>query len=383
MYLCASSRILDDPISIMILSESSSGKSMLVDTVKKLIPPEDVISVTSLSDQALNYIKNMLHKFLTLGEAVHSDIIEHQIREMLSGKELSRLVTVKDDKTGKMESRIVRTPAVVSSVMSSTVAGVNPENASRCFLIHTDESKEQTRRIHEAQREKYSFTRYYEREMKVPDVIRKHHAAQRLLRKILIVNPFGKSLNFPDNLIRTRRDNDRFLDLIACVCFLRQYQKPVKMESRDARITEYIECDLEDYRISYEIMINGVLSASLLEIPKGSAILYEEVRRMVREMGDRNGIKPEEVSFIQRDIREYSKFNNDSIKKYLKNLVDLEYIQIVSGRSRGTRLSYRLRKDEELEKIDLTAIPTPEKMKARLDESLKSGENDKNEGKAL
>jgi hypothetical protein len=217
--------------------------------------------------------------------------------------------------------------------------------------------------------------------MKVPDVIRKHHAAQRLLRKILIVNPFGKSLNFPDNLIRTRRDNDRFLDLIACVCFLRQYQKPVKMESREARITEYIECDLEDYRISYEIMINGVLSASLLEIPKGSAILYEEIRRMVREMAGRNGIKPEEVSFIQRDIREYSKFNNDSIKKYLKNLVDLEYIQIVSGRSRGTRLSYRLRKDEELEKIDLTAIPTPENMSLLL--NSKSGEISENRQETL
>ena len=56
LYLAASSRILDDPISVMILSQSASGKSMLVSTLKKLIPPEDVISLTSLSDQALNYI---------------------------------------------------------------------------------------------------------------------------------------------------------------------------------------------------------------------------------------------------------------------------------------------------------------------------------------
>jgi hypothetical protein len=379
MYLCATSRILDDPISIMLLSESSSGKSMMVDTVELLIPPEDVIAVTSLSDQALNYIKNMLHKFLTLGEAVHSDVIEHQIREMLSGKELSRLVTIKDEKTGKMESQIVRTPAVVASAMSSTVKDVNPENASRCFLINADESREQTRRIHEAQREKYSLERHYEKEIIIPEIIKKHHAAQRLLRKVFIVNPFGKELNFPDNLIRTRRDNSRFLDLIACVCFLRQYQKELKSKNG----FEYIECGIEDYRIAYEIMINGVLSASLLEIPKGAAILYEEIRRMVREMAGRNGIKPEEVSFIQRDIREYSKFNNDSIKKYLKNLVELEYIQIVSGKSRGTRLSYRLRKDEELEKIDLTIIPTPENMSKRLKGVSQSGENVENDGKAL
>jgi predicted ATPase with chaperone activity len=46
MYLAATSRLLDDPISILILSESGSGKSYLVDTIKKLMPPEDVIDVT-------------------------------------------------------------------------------------------------------------------------------------------------------------------------------------------------------------------------------------------------------------------------------------------------------------------------------------------------
>jgi len=243
---------------------------------------------------------------------------------------------------------------------------VNPENASRCFVINTDESREQTRRIHESQRQKYSLSRHYEKAQVIPEIVKKHHAAQRLLRKLLIVNPFGKYLNFPDNLMRTRRDNDRFLDLIACVCFLRQYQKAVKWEG----LTEFIECDLEDYGMAYEIMVKGVLSSSLLEIPKGAGILYEEIRRMVRDMADKSGIKPEEVSFIQRDIREYSKFNADSIKKYMKNLVSLEYIQLLSGRSRGTRFSYRLRKDEELEKIDLSAIPAPEEMTGMI----KSGE---------
>jgi len=62
LYLCASSRKLDDPISVLILSQSASGKSFLVDSVKKLMPPEDVVAVTSLSDQALNYIEGLTHK---------------------------------------------------------------------------------------------------------------------------------------------------------------------------------------------------------------------------------------------------------------------------------------------------------------------------------
>ena len=150
LYLCASSRKLDDPISVLILSQSASGKSFLVDSVKKLMPPEDVVAVTSLSDQALNYIDDLTHKFLVLGEAVHGDVVEHQIREMLSGKELSRLVTIKDPESGKMQSRVVRTPVIVSSVMSGTNQAVNPENASRCFLVNADETRSQTARIHES-----------------------------------------------------------------------------------------------------------------------------------------------------------------------------------------------------------------------------------------
>ena len=122
VYIAASSRKLDDPISILILSASASGKSFLVDTVRKLIPPEDVIAVTSLSDQALNYIPDgeLLHKFLILGEAVHSESIEHQIREMLSGHQLSRLVAMKDAKTGKIASHTVTSQVMVSAIMSST-----------------------------------------------------------------------------------------------------------------------------------------------------------------------------------------------------------------------------------------------------------------------
>jgi DNA primase len=120
LYIAASSRKLDDPISVIVLSESASGKSYLVDTIRKLIPAEDVLAMTSLSEQALNYLPEdgLMHKFLVMGEAVHGDIVEHQLREMLSAKELSRLVTTKDEKTGALTSRMVRKEVIVSAIMS-------------------------------------------------------------------------------------------------------------------------------------------------------------------------------------------------------------------------------------------------------------------------
>jgi hypothetical protein len=362
LYLAATSRKMADPLSVIIISQSASGKSFLVDTVRKLMPPEDVIAVTSLSDQALNYLIDLMHKFLVLGEAVHGDVVEHQLREMLSAKELARMVAVKDPETGKYGSMIVRTPAVVASVMSTTNAQVNAENASRCFVINADESREQTRTIHKAQREKYTLDRYRNEETVIPAIVAKHRAAQRLLENVAIVNGFSRHLDFPDTLMRTRRDHERFLDLIAAVCFLRQFQKEAKEENG----LRYVSCDIEDYKIAYRIMVDGVLSSTMRDLPGGAHELYEALRGIARGRGEAEGIKPEEVRLTQREIREATGYGQSWVREQMRRLVDYEYVGTARGYVRGERSQYRILHDEEIPKLDLSMIPTPEAMEAKI-----------------
>ena len=371
LYIAASSRKLEDPLSILILSQSAAGKSLLVDTLRRLIPPEDVISVTSLSDQALNYIPEggLLHKFLILGEAVHSEVIEHQIREMLSGHELSRMVTLKDEKTGAMMSQNRKSKVVVSAIMSSTSYEINPENASRCFLINADESGQQTERIHRAQRAKYTLARHYDEKHTIPRIIERHHAAQRLLKRRLIVNRFAEYLDFPTSLVRTRRDHERFMDLIACVCFLRQYQKEIKRE-RDSEAeeeVEYVECDLADYQVAYRIMTEGILSSTLAEVPESLVRFYEELRGLFQKAAQRSGLRPPDVTLTQRQIRESVEWlGGESVKKYLRKLVDYEYLQLSRGGRRGMRNSYQLVADGPMYALDCSMIPTPGQMSERI-----------------
>ena len=362
LYIAASSRILDDPISVMIISQSAAGKSLLIETLRKLLPAEDVIALTSLSDQALNYIGDLLHKFLIMGEAVHNELIEHQIREMLSNKELSRLVTSKDEKTGKMKSENIVTKAIVSMAIGGTRYDVNPENTSRFFIVNADETIEQTRRIHEKQKDKYSIERKYIKEDVIPDIIKKHQSAQRLLQKITIVNPFRSFLNFPDTTMRSRRDFDRFIDLIACVCFLRRYQKEIKDDGR----FKYIECDLMDYEIAYKIMTANVLPATMSDIPKSAIELYEGLRVMARELAKKENLKINEVSFTQREIREMTGFGHSWIKQNLSILVEFEYISLIRGNNRGERYFYRLKEDKAVSNLNLSMIPTAEEIRLKL-----------------
>ncbi len=365
IYLAASSRKLDDPISLVILSESAAGKSYLIDTVKKLLPEEEVISLTSLSDQALNYLpdEGLLHKFLVMGEAVHNEVVEHQIREMLSAKELSRLVTVKDEKTGVMQSKLVSKKVIVSCVLSSTDYDINAENLSRCFLINTDESVEQTKRIHTRQREKYSIQRHQEKQALIPRIIATHQAAQRLLKKRIIVNPLTKELDFPATLIRARRDHERFMDLIAAVCFLRQYQKT---EQQTAAGLTYLECDYEDYRIATQIM-KSILPLTLTSFPKSALTLYEDLRKLLKAKAQRENLDILEVSATQRELREGSGLSQMFVKRNIRLLCEYEYIR-ESGTSRnGLAKSYKLLKDVPIQLVDISQIVEPGQLKGASD----------------
>jgi len=359
MYLAASSRKLQDPISIIVISQSAAGKSYLIDTVKKLIPPEEVLSMTSLSDQALNYLPEeaLLHKFLIMGEAVHSDAVDHQMREMLSAQELSRLVTTKDEKTGRMVSRLVRKKAIVSAVMSSATGEINPENASRCFVISTDESEEQTRAIHREQRQKYSLERIQKKAEDVPSIVKAHQAAQRLLKDRMIINPFADHLDFPASLMRSRRDHERFMDLIASVCFLRQYQKEEQQEGSHS----FIECDLTDYRIAYEIMMS-ILPSTLSNFPRSAQLLYEKLREVIREKAKEEGLSFNEVSLTQREMRERTGLSHDVVKWNLRHLVEYEYVRQAGGLRRGQSGHYRIDKDEDIKSLLSGGIPAPEEL---------------------
>jgi len=364
LYIAATSRMLEDPVSVLVVSESASGKSLLIDTVARLIPPDEVISVTSLSEQALNYMEDLSHKFVSLGEIVHSEVIEHQIREMLSKKELSRLVTTKEPQSGRMATKMVKIPAVVSLAMSGTRYDMNPENTSRCFVVNADESREQTRRIHREQwTRKYSVKRKNEKKELIPEIIRKHHAAQKLLQTVTIENPFGEYLDFPNTLMRTRRDNERFVDLIACVCFLRQYQKEKKYDQTGE---PYIEFDLVDYEIAYRIMVRGVLSSSLLDIPRGAVDLYEYFRALARKRAKKEHIEAREVSFTQREIREYTGLNQVWVKRHMRILVDYEYITLARGGKARSKGYYHLRDDVPMEEVNLSMIPAPEELKKKI-----------------
>ena len=127
-----------------------------------------------------------------------------------------KAVPMKDRITGEIKTISIKVNGPIALAETTTNAEVNPENLNCCFVIGIDETEEQTRLIHEQQRKNYTFEGYMKKK-NLKKIIEKHIYAQRLLKPVLIFNPFAEFLTFPSSKLKTRRDHEKFLRLINAV----------------------------------------------------------------------------------------------------------------------------------------------------------------------
>jgi hypothetical protein len=372
-YVIGLSRYQDKPLSLYVLSSPGTGKSHLVETVIQLFPDHAVKLTSSLSDQAFPYMpeEDFEEKIFVMGEDLHSTTIEGYIRQMQSENRITRDVVKKDSQTGEMNTVHKTHKVRIVFMTTSTKLDVNIENISRCLLLKVDESKNQTEDVLHVQRIGTDHLPQLDKRHLVPVIARRHIAAQSLLKKVNIYNSFARYIRFPSHRAMFRRSQPYFLIMINTVCFWRQYQKgPVlKYNPYLNRDEEWYECDLTDYTLARDLFLKSNLLSYVEDLPERLIELYEDIREMVKEKAETNGLSVTETAFIQREVREITGLRNTSIKKYLKMMVDYEYIQLTGGRRHGTRFSYRLREDAPINHVNTSEIiPTAEEIQVMMEQ---------------
>jgi DNA primase catalytic core len=348
-YVAMTSRKMDDPLSLLILSGSGAGKSLLQDTLLKLCPDEDLVKLTSLTGEALFYMGQdaLKHKVLALEEHAGAQEADYAIRNLISAKKLVKEATIKDPMTGRLTTmrNVVDGPCAVFK--TTTQPEMDAETKSRFIITSIDESPEQTKAILEAQRHNHTLDGIRRKKQR-EQVVQRHHAFQRLLKPVAVVNPFEPLLTYAENRLLVRRDNPKYLHLILAVTFLYQLQRPVK---HDADAGDYIETTLDDIAIANELATD-LFGQSLGELSRPSRELLKLIRRMTEEMERKPGVAAEQkvgagtACFSRRQIREFTGWSDYQIKIHVKQLEDLEYLLPLSGR-RGQCFSYRLAWDGE------------------------------------
>jgi DNA primase catalytic core len=338
-YLVMTSRKMDDPLSLLILSGSGAGKSLLQDTLLRLCPDEDLVKLTSLTGEALFYMGQdaLKNKVLALEEHAGATEADYAIRNLISAKKLVKEATIKDPLTGRLVTmrNVVDGPCAVFK--TTTEPEMDAETKSRFIITSIDESPEQTKAILEAQRHSHTLEGMRRRKQR-EQIVRRHHAFQRLLKPLTVVNPFEPLLTYAENRLLVRRDNPKYLHLILAVTFLYQLQRPVR---HDAEVGDYVETTLDDIAIANELATD-LFGQSLDELSRPSRELLKLIRRMTETL--RQNKQPLEIS--RRQVREFSGWSDYQIKIHIKQLEQLEYLIPLSGR-RGQCFSYRLAWDGE------------------------------------
>jgi DNA primase catalytic core len=391
VYLAALSRKLDKPLAVLIQSTSAAGKSALMDAVLELVPPEERVAYSAMTGQSLFYLgeADLKHKALAIAEEEGVRQAAYALKLLQSQGTLTIASTGKDPATGKLVTQDYTVEGPVALMLTTTAIDLDEELKNRCLVLTIDESREQTRAIHARQRFEETLEGLTAGEDRAR-ILTLHHNAQRLIRPLKVVNPFAERLTFLDEQTRTRRDHRKYLALIRTIALLHQHQRPVLSLARPGQEpVAYIEATVADIA-SAGRLAHAMLGSTLDELPPQTRRLLGLVRDMTASRAAAEGIKPREVRFTRREVREATGWSDTQLKVHLGRLLELEYLIVRRGLDgqHAARFVYELIYDGEgqdgapflMGLIDTAGLATEQPMNEMSYDGNRSGPGDDRSG---
>jgi DNA primase len=340
-YLAATSRKLNAPLAVMVQSSSAAGKSSLMEAVLAFMPEEDKVQYSAMTGQSLFYMgaMDLKHKILALAEEAGAARASYALKLLQSEGTLSIASTGKDPETGKLVTQEYRVDGPVMIFSTTTAIDNDEELLNRCLTLGVDESREQTRAIHQLQRQKRTLDGLLAKQQKTR-LTKIHQNAQRLLRPIAVRNPYADVLTFPDERTRLRRDHEKYLTLIDTLALLHQHQREIKSAEQGGECIEYVEVTLGDIKVA-NTLAHEALGRSLDELSPQTRRLLGEVTAMVDSQCRTQQINRCDHRFSRRDVRDYTNWSDFQVKMHMHKLEELEYVLVHRG-GRGQSFVYEL-----------------------------------------
>lgn len=358
LYIIMSSRNLEKPLSGIIFGASASGKSYLIETISKMMPPEAVLQAHDITDEALYYLESgaLKNRIVIAGERIEDKRSKRgkaedntkALREILASGKLSKLVTTKD-KDGRPVTTHIEQPGPIVYLESTTSTGIHDEDATRLLPLVTDESARQTQIIIDAMKTK-ALGKTASGNLKEA-ILLKHQVAQRLLKPARVNIPFVDSLTLPYDVVSTRRAFSQLISLIEAVAVLRQYQKSAC--EQDGVLV--LEADEFDYAIAYPLVMKIFV--------RTYSGINEKSRDLLRIIVERSP----EYSFTILELDTWAGISDASVRRRLKELVERG---IVSECRDVRPYTYKVERPDLADTANIN-LPTPDEIAERL--AIKAG----------
>ena len=313
LFLIIVSYMNKSPIHGIVQGSSGSGKTHIIGSIADLMPGEDVLRFTRITESSLyNWGEFDLFRKIIIIEDLDGLKEEalYALRELISNQFLSSSVSMKDKK-GNNKSTRKEVKGQFSSLSATTKGETYEDNMSRSFLLAVDESKEQTQRI---------ITHQNKRNAGEIDPKEKQIAVQfiqqivRNLKYYEVINPFATKLQLPEKVHKIRRLNEMYQAVIKQVTFINQYQRE---QTADGKLITTIE-DIEN---ATEILFESIV----LKVDELDGSLRQFFERLKKY------IKSKETEFTQREIRQEMNISKTQLQRFINSLLELEYIKYKGG----------------------------------------------------
>ncbi len=337
MYLIFTSRKLRQPLHIVSLGASGMGKTHLQEKVGELIPEEDKIEITTLSENAFYYFgqRELQNKLILIEDLDGAENVLYPLRELQSKKRISKTIAHKNTK-GETRTIHLVVEGPVSVAGCTTQEQIYEDNANRSFLIYLDESKEQDKRIMEYQRKLSAGKVDREEENQAAELMRN---CQRILEPIKIINPYAELLQIPEEVLKPRRTNNHYLQFIEVITYYHQFQREQKVNQSTGEV--FIETTLEDIAEANKLLKEILLRKSD-ELTGACRNYLESVKSYLEQEGKKE--------FTNREIRKALKVNPSNQKRYNLSLITNYYIKKIEGK-KGSVYNYQIVSYEEFKQL--------------------------------
>ncbi|TRX35072.1 CHC2 zinc finger domain-containing protein [Flavobacterium restrictum] len=313
LFLIIISYMNKSPIHGIVQGSSGSGKTHIIGSIADLMPGEDVLRFTRITESSLyNWGEFDLFRKIIIIEDLDGLKEEalYALRELISNQFLSSSVSMKDKK-GNNKSTRKEVKGQFSSLSATTKGETYEDNMSRSFLIAVDESKEQTQRIITHQN-KRNAGEIDPKEKQI--VVAFIQQIVRSLKYYEVVNPYATKLQLPDKVHKIRRLNEMYQAVIKQVTFLNQYQRE---QTADGKLITKIE-DIEQ---ATEILFESIV----LKVDELDGSLRQFFERLKKYT------KAKDTEFTQREIRQEMNISKTQLQRFINSLLELEYIKYKGG----------------------------------------------------
>ena len=339
MYLVFTSRLREQPLHIISLGASGTGKTYLQEKISALIPEHHKLEITILSENAFYYFgqQELKNKLVLIEDMDGAENVLYPLRELQSKRKISKTIPIKDSK-GNLKTITLKVEGPICLAGTTTREKLYEDNANRSLLIYLDSSKNHKEQIMTYQR-KLSAGKIATKEEH--QLIEFFKDMQTVLRPIKVRNPYAEYLIIPEHVFKPLRTNSHYLAFIETITFYHQFQREVKTDPATGE--RYIKTTLEDIEWANRLL-KDVLLAKADELPKAERQFFELLKSWLGTSGKN--------SFYAKEIRDVFRLHPSKVKRYLNDLLRYNFIRVVGGNRYKSGLEYEVVKKDEYKQLE-------------------------------